>query len=256
MAAPQPRRPLSLVFGDKGQQMGVIACPYCGRLNLDDELRTAGFICELCGKKIPQGNAASQEPEPGTTRQVLEEEAAVIPSPLDDGAFQAGPSPPRRHEPQAAPEIELEPRRTSAGAGWTPLLVTALLLAAMIGGDIVTRSSLPGLMIVAATALWAAIDSSKLELHKYKGGTRGAFLVFLGVVLLWVFFFPLYMVVRAQLLSGELKLKQKYRSELRPEYAGARDPAPPTARPGSETDQGIKETAPPPDRERKRGHSR
>ncbi|HVS38526.1 MAG TPA: hypothetical protein VMS17_23415, partial [Gemmataceae bacterium] len=70
--------------------MADIPCPYCGRLNLGDELRTAGFICELCGKKIPQGNAASQQPEPGTTRKVLEEAAAVIrPSP-DDAAIQAG----------------------------------------------------------------------------------------------------------------------------------------------------------------------
>jgi hypothetical protein len=125
-------------------------------------------------------------------------------------------------------------------------LVTALLVAAMFGGNIVTKSGLPSLMIVAATALWAAVDSSKLELHKYKGGTSGAFVVFLMVVLVWIIFFPLYLVMRARRLSGELKLKEKYRSELWPEYEGARDPAPPTAMPGSETDQGIKEAAPPP----------
>ncbi|HVS37392.1 MAG TPA: hypothetical protein VMS17_17655, partial [Gemmataceae bacterium] len=94
------------------------------------------------------------------------------------------------------------------------LLVTGLLAAAIIGVNILTQSSLPGLVIVAATALWAAIDSSSLELHKYKGGTHGAFLVFLGVVLLWIIFFPLYLVTRARRLSGELKLKEKYRSEL------------------------------------------
>jgi hypothetical protein len=129
------------------------------------------------------------------------------------------------------------------------LLVTALLLAAMIGVNIATNSSLPGLIIVAATALWAAIDSSKLELHKYKGGTSGAVLVFFGVVLLWIVFFPLYLVMRARRLSGELQLKEKYRSELWSEYEGARDPAPPTARPGSETDQGVKEAGPPPARD-------
>lgn len=45
--------------------MAVITCQHCGRLNLDDELRTAGFICERCKQKIPQPGVSSplQAPE-------------------------------------------------------------------------------------------------------------------------------------------------------------------------------------------------
>jgi hypothetical protein len=42
--APPPPRP----------KCAVTTCPHCGRLNLDDELRAAGFICELCRQTMPR----------------------------------------------------------------------------------------------------------------------------------------------------------------------------------------------------------
>jgi len=54
--------------------MPVITCPHCGRKNLDDELRNAGFTCELCGQQIPQPTvqSPSQAPETPTLRESVD----------------------------------------------------------------------------------------------------------------------------------------------------------------------------------------
>ena len=54
--------------------MPIITCPHCGRKNLDDELRNAGFICELCGQKIPEPTvqSPSQAPETPTPRESVD----------------------------------------------------------------------------------------------------------------------------------------------------------------------------------------
>jgi hypothetical protein len=87
------------------------------------------------------------------------------------------------------------------------LLVTAGLIA-------VTVAHLPiMLVIVLGTALWAAVDSANLELHKYNGGVGHPIVVFIVIVLIWIIFFPLYLVTRSRCLAGQLTLKKKYREQ-------------------------------------------
>jgi hypothetical protein len=91
------------------------------------------------------------------------------------------------------------------------LMVTGVVLAG------VTDTQLLELFVVIvelATAIWAAVDSSRLELHKYRGGIGHPILVFLAVLILWPICFPLYLVTRSRRIAGELKLKEKYRDDM------------------------------------------
>jgi hypothetical protein len=90
---------------------------------------------------------------------------------------------------------------------------TLALLTTSVIGNAATDSPWFGLIVVLATAIWAAVDSSRLELHKYSGGIDHPILVFLAIGCLWIIFFPLYLVTRSRRIAGELKLKKKYRED-------------------------------------------
>jgi hypothetical protein len=91
--------------------------------------------------------------------------------------------------------------------------VTFALIVANVVVNEATGTPWFGLLVLLATAIWAAVDSSRLELHKYSGGIDHPILVFLAVACLWIIFFPLYLVTRSRRIAGELKLKKKYRDE-------------------------------------------
>jgi hypothetical protein len=73
--------------------------------------------------------------------------------------------------------------------------------------------SLLAAVVVLGSAMWAALDSASLQMKKYKGGIDHPLLVFVAVALVWIICFPMYLVTRARLLHGELKLKKQYRGE-------------------------------------------
>ncbi len=63
-------------------------------------------------------------------------------------------------------------------------------------------------MIVLGTSLWAAIDSSKLHLKRYRSGiSYGPVALFLGCLLLWIVGFPWYLVMRHNIKTGTAVLK-------------------------------------------------
>ncbi|TRU00245.1 MAG: hypothetical protein EWV61_14265 [Microcystis aeruginosa Ma_AC_P_19900807_S300] len=90
--------------------------------------------------------------------------------------------------------------------GWrNSLLLTLLILVVGIGlGAITGGPIMRG--IVFWTALWAAIDSHTIEIHKYK--ITGSFVpsfgnswsVFLFLLILWVYCFPAYLIIRGKIL--------------------------------------------------------
>jgi hypothetical protein len=57
--------------------------------------------------------------------------------------------------------------------------------------------------MVPLTALWAAVDSSKLRLRQFESGIscRPLFL-FIGICLLWIVAFPWYLIVRGRIKDG------------------------------------------------------
>src|SRR4051812_44278244 len=64
------------------------------------------------------------------------------------------------------------------------------------------------MIMVLGTALWAAIDSSKLQLKRYKSGiSYGPIALFILCVLLWIVAFPWYLSMRHKIKTGAATLK-------------------------------------------------
>ena len=79
--------------------------------------------------------------------------------------------------------------------------MVCILVSLLIGFDVT-------LIMVLGTALWAAIDSSRMQLKKYKSGIPDSPLVlFAACALLWIIGFPWYLSVRYKIKTGTAVLK-------------------------------------------------
>ena len=88
------------------------------------------------------------------------------------------------------------------------LTIALILLTSFFGLNIAGRYFPFSWFMILGTAMWAAIDSSKIQLKRYKSGiSYGPVVLFLGFVLLWVIAFPWYLIVRHKILSGTAVLK-------------------------------------------------
>ncbi len=74
-----------------------------------------------------------------------------------------------------------------------------------------SKSQFPVIWImVAVTALWAAYDSDRIGLPRYRTElSHGPIVVFLACALLWLVSFPWYLSLRYQVKSGKAALKEK-----------------------------------------------
>ena len=64
-------------------------------------------------------------------------------------------------------------------------------------------------IVIFLTAVWAAIDSSKLQLRRYKSGiSYPPAVLFVLFLLLWVVAFPWYLAMRRKIQTGEAILKE------------------------------------------------
>lgn len=65
-----------------------------------------------------------------------------------------------------------------------------------------------GYFIVLGTGIWAAIDSSKIQLKRYKSGiSYGPVVLFFCFVFLWIVAFPWYLIFRYKIKTGTAVLK-------------------------------------------------
>ena len=88
------------------------------------------------------------------------------------------------------------------------LTIALLLLTQFIRFDIAGKEVPLTWFMVIITAVWAAIDSSKIHLKRYKSGIScQPVVLFFGVLLLWVIAFPWYLIVRHKILTGTAVLK-------------------------------------------------
>lgn len=88
------------------------------------------------------------------------------------------------------------------------LTIALLLLTSFIRYDIAGRSVSVTWVMVLITAIWAAVDSSKIRLKLYRSGISvGPVILFLGFLLLWIIAFPWYLIVRHKILTGAAVLK-------------------------------------------------
>ena len=60
--------------------------------------------------------------------------------------------------------------------------------------------------MVLGTTLWAAIDSSKIQLKRYRSGV-GPIAFFFLCMLFWIAGFPWYLWMKHKILTGEAELK-------------------------------------------------
>jgi hypothetical protein len=85
---------------------------------------------------------------------------------------------------------------------WIPL--ACVVLATLIHFGAVMQ------IMIFGTALWAAIDSSKIQLKRYKTGiSYGPVVIFLCFLFLWIVAFPWYLIVRSKIKAGTATLKNE-----------------------------------------------
>jgi hypothetical protein len=90
------------------------------------------------------------------------------------------------------------------------LTIALLLLTSFIRFDIAGQSVSLTWIMVLITAIWAAIDSSKIRLKRYKSGiSYGPVVLFLGFMLLWIIAFPWYLIVRHKIQTGTAILRDE-----------------------------------------------
>jgi hypothetical protein len=64
-------------------------------------------------------------------------------------------------------------------------------------------------IMIFATAGWAAWDSKRLELTKFKSGIAlSPALLFVGIALLWIVGFPWYLAARFKIVDGTMPRKE------------------------------------------------
>jgi hypothetical protein len=86
------------------------------------------------------------------------------------------------------------------------LLLITLFVSSLIHFDLT-------LFMVGITALWAAIDSSKIQLRRYKSGiSYGPVVLFIACALFWIVGFPWYLVMRHKIQTGSAELKDELKS--------------------------------------------
>src|SRR5262245_52068170 len=81
------------------------------------------------------------------------------------------------------------------------LFIVCYLATTFVHFDLVT-------VMVLGTALWAAIDSSRLQLKRYQSGiSYGPVVFFVLCVLFWIVGFPWYLSMRDKIKTGTAVLK-------------------------------------------------
>jgi hypothetical protein len=92
---------------------------------------------------------------------------------------------------------------------WTAILFTIGLLAVCTVISRLAGFDFSWIMVL-GTALWAAIDSSKIQLKRYKSGiSYGPVVLFFGFVIIWIIAFPWYLIVRHKIKTGTAVLKDE-----------------------------------------------
>ena len=82
------------------------------------------------------------------------------------------------------------------------LIVVAAVVSEIVGFNLVW-------ITILGTALWAAIDSKKINLKKYKSGlSYSPVVLFIAVILLWIAGFPWYLHVRYKIIKGLAEPKE------------------------------------------------
>ena len=89
----------------------------------------------------------------------------------------------------------------------TAIAASVCLLVITLVLTMLTDFNVVGIMVL-GTAIWAAVDSSKLQLKRYKSGIAyGPVVIFFGCVMIWIIAFPWYLAMRHKIQTGTAVLK-------------------------------------------------
>ncbi len=92
---------------------------------------------------------------------------------------------------------------------WIAILFSLGLLAACVGVSALIAFDLTWIMVL-GSALWVAMDSSKVQLKRYKSGiSYGPVVLFFACALLWIVGFPWYLAMRYRIKEGTAILKDE-----------------------------------------------
>ena len=109
---------------------------------------------------------------------------------------------------------------------WAILFTLAILAATLVVSQLVGFNLV--WILIFGTTLWAAIDSSRLELKKYKSGiSYGPVILFVAIALLWIVGLPWYLAVRYKITHGLMELKQSEPSRAGSESVATKSAPPP-----------------------------
>jgi len=90
---------------------------------------------------------------------------------------------------------------------WLAIVFTRGLVTVVYGLSLAVNLNLFWFLIP-GTSLWAAIDSSKLHLNRYRSPISGPpVVVFIGCAALWLLVFPWYLAMRHNIRNGTAVLK-------------------------------------------------
>jgi hypothetical protein len=93
---------------------------------------------------------------------------------------------------------------------WIAILFTIGLLVACGVISALTHFPYFGWIMVLGTALWVAIDSSKIQLKRYKSGiSYGPVVLFIACAMVWIVGFPWYLAMRYKIKTGTAILKDE-----------------------------------------------
>ena len=88
----------------------------------------------------------------------------------------------------------------------TAIYILTSLVALDIGGRAVSLSW----FMILGTSLWIAVDSSKIQLRRYRSGiSYGPVVLFFGSLLVWIVAFPWYLSMRYKIQRGTAVLKDE-----------------------------------------------
>jgi hypothetical protein len=92
---------------------------------------------------------------------------------------------------------------------WIAILFTLGLFVACVFLSALIRFNIVWFMVL-GTSIWAAVDSSKIQLKRYKSGiSYGQFGLFIGCLLIWIVGFPWYLAMRYKIKTGTAVLKDE-----------------------------------------------
>jgi hypothetical protein len=92
---------------------------------------------------------------------------------------------------------------------WLAILFAVGLLIACIMVTVLAHINVTFFMVL-GTSLWAAIDSSKIGLRRYKSGiSYGPVVLFIACAFLWIVGFPWYLAMCYKIKTGTAVLKDE-----------------------------------------------